>query len=159
MFYLDKAPQLKKACDKMGWRQNTSVPYISKSNGVAERNLRTVLEGTRVNLEQAGLHHSYWSHAARHWCLARNIQDEHDMKPPWELRFGEKFKGPFIPFCARIDYWIGPKLKPKKELRFVPTSNPGVFLGYAIQAGFNWRHEYVVLPLRESMEISIEGSL
>ena len=27
MSYSDKAPQLKAACDKMGWRQNTSIPY------------------------------------------------------------------------------------------------------------------------------------
>ena len=35
----------------------------------------SVLEGTRVNLEQAGLHHSYWNYASRHWCMAHNTQD------------------------------------------------------------------------------------
>ena len=115
MFYSDAAPSIKLACREVGWRQNTSVAYVSKSNAVAERNLRSVLEGTRVNLEQAGLHHSYWSYASRHWCMAHNIQDHPEIKSPWELRFGEKFKGPNIPFGARIDYWTGPKLKPKKE--------------------------------------------
>jgi len=47
--------------------------------------------------------------------MAHNIQDHLEIKSPWELRFGEKFKGPNIPFGARIDYWTGPKLKPKKE--------------------------------------------
>ena len=97
VFYSDAAPSIKLACREVGWRQNTSVAYFSKSNAVAERNLRSVLEGTRVNLEQAGLHHSYWSYASRHWCMAHNIQDHPEIKSPWELRFN-------IPFGARIDY-------------------------------------------------------
>ena len=152
VFYSDAAPSIKLACREVGWRQNTSVAYVSKSNAVAERNLRSVLEGTRVNLEQAGLHHSYWSYAARHWCMAHNIQDHPEILSPWELRFGEKFKGPNIPFGARVDYWTGPKLKPKKDLRFDPTSNPGVFLGYAMQPGFVWRNEFLVASLKDLME-------
>ena len=75
-----------------------------------------------------------------------------EIKSPWELRFGEKFNGPNIPFGPRIDYWIGPKLKPKKDFRFDPTSNPGVFLGSAIQPGFIWRNEYHVASLKDLME-------
>ena len=152
VFYSDNANSIRLACREVGWRQNTSVAYVSKSNAVAERNIRSVLEGTRVNLEQAGLHHSYWSYAARHWCMAHNIQDHPRIESPWELRFGEKFKGPNSPFGARIDYWIGPKLKPKKGLRFDPTSNPGVFLGCAIQPGFIWRNEFHVASLKDLME-------
>ena len=66
--------------------------------------------------------------------------------------FWGKFKGPNILFEARIDYWIGPKLKPKKDLRFEPTSIPGIFLGYAIQPGFIWRNEHLVAPLKDLME-------
>ena len=46
VFYSDAAPSIKLACREVGWRQNTSVAYVSKSNAVAERNLRSVLEGT-----------------------------------------------------------------------------------------------------------------
>ena len=159
VFYSDAAPSIKLACREVGWRQNTSVAYVSKSNAVAERNLRSVLEGTRVNLEQAGLHHSYWSYAARHWCMAHNIQDHPEILSPWELRFGEKFKGPNIPFGARIDYWTGPKLKPKKDLRFDPTSNPGIFLGYAMQPGFVWRNEFLVASLKDLMEKEFNESV
>ena len=159
VFYSDAAPSIKLACREVGWRQNTSVAYVSKSNAVAERNLRSVLEGTRVNLEQAGLHHSYWSYAARQWCMAHNIQDHPEILSPWELRFGEKFKGPNIPFGARIDYWTGPKLKPKKDLRFDPTSNPGVFLGYAMQPGFVWRNEFLVASLKDLMEKEFNESV
>jgi len=70
----------------------------------------------------------------------------------WELRFGEKFKGPNIPFGVRIHCWTGPKLKPKKDLRFGPASNPGVFLGYAMRPGFIWTNEYLVASLKDLME-------
>ena len=83
--------------------------------------------------------------------MAHNIQDHPEIKSPSELRFGEKFKGPNIPFGARIDYWVGPKLKPKKDLRFDPTSNPGVFLGYAIQPG-SFGEMNLVESLKDLME-------
>ena len=159
VFYSDSAPSISLACRELGWRHNTSVAYVSKTNAVAERNLRSVLEGTRVNLEQAGLHHSYWGYASRHWCMAHNIQDHPEIKSPWDLRFGEKFKGPNIPFGARIDYWTGPRLKPKKDMRFEPTSNPGVFMGYAIQPGFIWRGEYLVASLKDLMEKEFTDSV
>ena len=152
VFYSDNADELRAACEELKWRHITSFDYVSKTNAVAERNLRTTLEGTRANLEQAGLHHSYWPHAARHWCMSHNIDEDPDFVSPWKLRFGERFKGPHIPFGARIDYWTGPKHKPKKGLKFDPSSSPGVFLGYAIHPEFIWRREYLVIPLKEAME-------
>ena len=62
--------------------------------------------------------------------MANNIVDTREGSSPWSQRFGEKFKGPLVPFGLRIDYWIGPKNKAKSSLRFEPTSNPGIFLGY-----------------------------
>lgn len=109
IFYSDNSDELRKASAEMGWRHNTSVDYISKSNAIAERNLRSVLDGTRVNLEQAGLHHSYWPYAARHWCMSHNILEDPELKSPWSLRFGEKFKGPIIPFGSMVEFWTGPE--------------------------------------------------
>ena len=40
VFYSDSAPSISLACRELGWRHNTSVAYVSKSNAVAERNLR-----------------------------------------------------------------------------------------------------------------------
>ena len=159
VFYSDGAPELISAANELGWRHQTSVGYVSMSNAVAERNLRAALDGTRVNLEQAGLHHSYWPHAARHFCMSQNIVENPDRNSPWFLRFDEKFKGPCIPFGARIDYWIGPKTKPKDILRFDPTSLPGIFLGYAIHPEFAWRKEYNVIPLKDTLESDFDKAI
>ena len=127
-FYFDNADSLRLACREVGWRQNNSIAYVSKSNAVAEGNFRSVRGGTRVNLEQAGPHHSYWSYAARHWCMAHNIQDHPAIKSPWELWYGEKFKGPNIPFGARIDYWIGPNSNQRRIFLLIRLPIPGCFL-------------------------------
>ena len=51
---------------------------------------------------------------------------------PWKLRFGNGFEGPLIPFGCKVDYWTGPRKRPKKQMKFDPTSEPGIFLGYVI---------------------------
>ena len=91
--------------------------------------------------------------------MANNIFDAREGSSPWSQRFGEKFKGPLVPFGLRIDYWIGPKNKAKSSLRFEPTSNPGIFLGYAVQSNFVWRKEFMVLPLKDVMELDFSAEI
>ena len=91
--------------------------------------------------------------------MSQNIVENPDRNSPWFLRFDEKFKGPCIPFGARIDYWIGPKTKPKDILRFDPTSLPGIFLGYAIHPEFAWRKEYNVIPLKDTLESDFDKAI
>ena len=122
VFYSDNAPELISAMKILQCRHVLSRDYISKSNAQAERAVRSVLEGTRVNLLQAGLNHWHWPHAARHWCFVQNVIATGGDKSPWELRFGPKFEGPLIPFGCLVDYWIGPRKKNKDGLRFDPTS-------------------------------------
>ena len=55
--------------DTIKVRHQISRDYISTSSAIAERAVRSTLEGTRANLLQAGLHHGYWPYAARHWCI------------------------------------------------------------------------------------------
>ena len=55
---------------------------------------------------------------------------------PWKLRFGEDFKGPKVPFGCQIDCWTGPRKRPKQDLKYEPTSKPGIFLAYVVHPGF-----------------------
>ena len=43
-------------------------------NGIAEREIRNVLEGTRTLLEHSGLPTSYWPYASRCFCHHANIR-------------------------------------------------------------------------------------
>ena len=152
IFYSDNAPELVAAVKQLQWRHVLDVPYISQTTAVAERAIRSLLEGTRVNLLQAGLHHSYWPHAARHWCHMSNVLSRDGEPSPWKLRFNESFPGPLIPFGAKVEFWIGPRLKPKDDLRFDPSTNAGVFMGYALHPGCMWRKEFLCTSLKALME-------
>eukprot|EP00972_Heterocapsa_arctica_P109929 16186760-Heterocapsa_arctica.AAC.1 len=52
----------------MQCHHDTSTPDRSATNGVPERRVRHVLEGTRALLEQAGMPTSFWPKAADAFC-------------------------------------------------------------------------------------------
>ena len=124
IFYSDRAPELVKAADQLEWKQVQSTNYISKTNAIAERNVRAIM------------HHSYWPHAAKHYCVTHNITDHSDYHSPWKVRFGEGFPGPYLPFGCQINFWTGPKNRPNKLLKLNQTSRAGLFLGYPIHPDF-----------------------
>ena len=48
MFYSDNAPELIKAARDLGWIHDTSTPELSQTNGVVERQVGIVEEGSRT---------------------------------------------------------------------------------------------------------------
>ncbi|CAE7575020.1 GIP [Symbiodinium pilosum] len=74
VIYSDNAPELEYAVKKLGVRHNTSREYSDENKAVIEREIRTVLEGTRAALTQAGLPDKMWPLAAQHRCIALNIK-------------------------------------------------------------------------------------
>ncbi len=76
MFYSDNAPELLEAVKCLGWRHLTSLPHRPKTNGVVERQVRSVIEGTRALLLQAGMPAKWWSRACRCFCVLRNATRE-----------------------------------------------------------------------------------
>ena len=53
--YSDNSKELISACKELGWAHDTSTPHRSETNGVIERSVRTVKEGTSSALIQSGL--------------------------------------------------------------------------------------------------------
>ena len=70
IIYSDNAPELEDATRKFKIRHNTSRPYADESKSVIEREIRTILEGTRANLTQAGIPEKLWPYAAQHHAMA-----------------------------------------------------------------------------------------
>ena len=149
VLYSDNAPELIKALKILEWRHVLSKEYISKSNAIAVRSIRRVLEGVRTNLHQAGLHHMYWPHAAPH-CMMQNVISRSGQSSPWKLRFGIDFQGPLIPFGCQIEYWNGPRKRRVKDGRkFEATSSEGIFLGYVVHPESMWKEEFFVASLKQ----------
>ena len=55
VIYTDNSLEFGKACEDLSWNHCTSAPHRSETNGIAERAVRRVTEGTSAVLLQLGL--------------------------------------------------------------------------------------------------------
>ena len=59
--YTDNSIECGKSCEDLSWNLCTSTPHRSETNGIAERAVRRVKEGTSVVLLQSGLDEKWWA--------------------------------------------------------------------------------------------------
>ena len=55
VIYTDNSLEFGKACEDLSWNHCTSTPHRSETNGIAERAVRRVKEGTSAVVSQSGL--------------------------------------------------------------------------------------------------------
>ena len=150
VIYTDNSLEFGKACDFLSWNHCTSTPHRSETNGIAERAVRRVKEGTSAVLLQSGLKESWWADTVECFSYLRNIQDLlSDGKTPCERRFGEPFKGPIIPFGSLVEYHPLTAKDQSRIHQFGKKVLPGLFLGYALYAGEIWKGDVLVADLEE----------
>ena len=79
----------------------------------------------------------------------RNVTDLlSNEKTPYEIRFGQPFKGPIIPFGSLVEYHPFTAKDQSRIHQFGNKVLPGLFLGYAVYAGEFGRVTYWLLTLR-----------
>ena len=61
VIYSDNSLEFAKSCEDWSWNHRTSTPHRSETNGIAERAVRRVKEGTSATLLQSGLDERWWS--------------------------------------------------------------------------------------------------
>ena len=160
IIYSDNAPELGQAIKRLGVRHSTSREYVDENKSVIEREIRTILEGTRANLEQSGMPEKYWPLASHHHAFALNLAKRFDTGVvPWEARFGEPFTGLVVPFGAKVLYWHNPKQNVPETSKFSSTGVEGIFLGYHVQPGFIFKREYLVAPVHNAVQAIEDGTL
>ena len=59
--YTDNSMEFGRACEVLSWNHRTSTPHRSETDGIAERAVRRVKEGTSAALLQSGLDERWWS--------------------------------------------------------------------------------------------------
>ena len=90
--YTDNSLEFGKACEDLSLNHCTSTPHRSETNGIAERAVRRVKEGTYAVLLQSGLNENWWADSMECCTYLRNVQDLlSDGKTPYERRFGKPF--------------------------------------------------------------------
>ena len=139
VIYTDNSLEFGKACEDLSWNHCTSTPHSSETNGIAERAVRRVKEGTSAVLLQSGLNESWWADSMECYTCLRNVTDLlSDGKTPYERRFGKPFEGPIIPFGSLVEYYPTTAKDQSRIHRFGKKVSPGLFL-------FFWGKE----PLRK----------
>ena len=138
VIYTDNSLEFGKACEDLSWNHCTSAPHRSETNGIAERAVRRVKEGTSAVLFQSGLNESWWAHSMECYTILRNVTDLlTDGKTPYERRFGQPFNGPIIPCGSLVEYHPISAKDQSRIHQFGKKVLFGLFLGYALYAGGN----------------------
>ena len=150
VIYTDNSLEFGKACEDLSWNHCTSTPHRSETNGIAERAVRRVKEGTSAVLLQSCLNESWWADSMECYTYLRNVTDlSSDGKTPYERRFGQPFKGPFIPFGSLVEYQPLAAKDQSRIHQFGKKVLPGLFLGYALYAGRIWKGDVLIADLEE----------
>ena len=125
---------------------NTS-PF--RTNGIAERAVRRIEQGTCAVLLQSGLDEQWRADSLECYCNLQNIQDLlTDGKTPYKRRFGEPFKGKIIPFGSMVEYHPVSTKDMSRLHQFGKKVLPGIFLGYALNAGESGKEAFRSRTLR-----------
>ena len=98
IIFTDNSKELLKSCQELQWNR-------AETNGVAERAVRRLKEGTAVVLAQCGLSSLRWDCALECDCRLRNLQDRMaDNRTAFVKRFGKAFDGLTIPLGSSVEY-------------------------------------------------------
>ena len=150
VIYTDNSLEFGKVCEDLSWNHCTSTPHRSETNGIAERAVRRVKEGTSAVLLQSGLDENWWADSMECKTYLRNVTDLlSDGKTPYERRFGQPFKGPIIPFGSLVEYHLFTAKDQSRIHQFGKKVLPGLFLGYALYVGGIRKGDLLVADLEE----------
>ena len=150
VIYTDNSLEFGKACEDLSWNHCTSTPHRSETNGIAERAVRRVKEGTSAVVLQSGLNESWWGDSVECYTYLRNVTDLlSDGKTPYERRFGKPFGGPVIPFGSLVEYHPFTAKDQSRIHQFGKKVLPGLFFGCALYAGGIWKGDVLIADLEE----------
>ena len=76
VIYTNNSLVFGKSCEELSWNHCASTPHRSETNGIAERAVHRVMEGTSAVLLQSGLDNEWWADSTEFYCYLRTIKDK-----------------------------------------------------------------------------------
>ena len=149
VIYTDNSLEFGKACEELSWNHQTSTPHRSETNGIPERSVRRVKEGTSAVQLQSGLDEKWRADSVECYCYLRNVQNLLAGRTPHERRFGEPLKGPVIPFGTMVEYYPTSARDKSRLHQNGKKVLPGKSLGFAMIAGRIWKGDVLVADIEE----------
>ena len=149
VIYSDNSRIFGKACEDQ-WNRCTCTPHRSETNGIAERAVRSVKEGTSAILLYSGLDGNWWDDPKECCCFLRNVQDLlSEGKTRYDRRFGEPFCGPVIPCGSMVDDHPISAEDQARLHQFGKKVLRGIFVGCALCAGGIRKRDILVSDVDE----------
>ena len=150
VIYTGNSLESGKSCEDLPWNHCTSTPHRSETNGIAERAVRRIKEGTSAVLLQSGLDEKWWADSMECYCYLRNIQDLLcDGKTRYKRRFGGPFNEPIIPLGAIVEYHPISAKDLSRLHQLGPKVLPVKFLGYVLSAVRIWKGDILVANIEK----------
>ena len=166
VIYTDNALEFGKSCEDVSWNRCTPTPHRSETNGVVERAVRRIKEGTSAVLLQSGLDETWWADSVERCCYLQKCPRPPlaDGRTPHERRFGEPFKGPAIPCGSMVEYHPFSAKDQSRLHQFGKEVLLVIFLGYASFARNLERRHFWLQTLRNweiwtRQKSMLEGSM
>ena len=147
--YSDKARQFVKGMEALKIPFDHALPGRPSTNSLAERNNQFVIATTTTCLLEAGLPACFWKFAIRCICHLLNVEPGEDDVSAWCKLHGAEFKGDKIPFGALVYFKPSGARANEQAHKFDPKGIPGLFAGYEIAPGVNWRRQYMAWALSD----------
>ena len=130
---------------KEEYPHDTSIPHRAQSNGVGERVVRKIKEGTSCQIEQSGLHALWWNYAMRCYCFLHNVLQKCVKRggqawlTPYEAIFSEELLADHVlPFGCEVEYLpAAPKTK-NLQHSLGNKLRSGLFFLYYLRNGGRW---------------------
>ena len=149
VIYTDNSLEFGKACEDLSWNHCTSTPHRSETNGIAERAVRRVKEGTSAVLLQSGLNESWWADSRNVTPICETSQIYYLMgRRPMKHVLGNHLKD-IIPFGSLVEYHPITAKDQSRIHQFGKKVLPGLLLGYALYAGGIWKGDVLIANLEE----------
>ena len=125
----DGSGELESAANTLAYPHGVATPHRPRTNGVAERAVRRVKEGTRCLLHASGLDHEWWAEAMTAYCALRNLADTvetiphrmslgtaHSCRVSYYLSAVVSAASP-QPLATRVQAFKIPSLRPRKRMQ------------------------------------------
>ena len=103
VIYTDISLEFGKACEDLSWNHCTSTPHRSETNGIAERAVRRVKEGTSAVLLQSGLNGNWWADSMECYTCLRILQISYLMG---KLRMRDVLGNHFKDRLFHLVHWL-----------------------------------------------------
>ena len=149
--YTDNSWEFGKAFEDLSRNHCTSTPHRSETQGIAERAVRRIKEGTSGVFVAI---RSGWKLVGRfHGMLLLSAKRSRSLvwwQDPYERRFGKPFNGPIIPFGSLLEYYPISAIDQSRVHQFGKKVCLGLFLGCALYAGGRiWKGDTLVADIEE----------